>query len=58
MSTGTDGQPREGWTKTFIVNPRELINQYGTETTINIFDLKDHTPRTITTIKENIVPVP
>ncbi|KAI6176714.1 hypothetical protein M3Y97_00828800 [Aphelenchoides bicaudatus] len=31
------GTPREGWTKTFIVNPRELINQYGTETLTTIF---------------------
>lgn len=54
LSIGTDGLPREGWTKTFITNPRELINQYGTETTINIFDLKDHTPKTITTVKETI----
>ncbi|KAE9556357.1 hypothetical protein FO519_000397 [Halicephalobus sp. NKZ332] len=54
LSIGTDGFPRHGWTKTFIVNPRELINQYGTETTTNIFDLEDHTPKTLTTTTEVI----
>jgi hypothetical protein len=58
LSLGSDGRPREGWTKTFITNPRELINQYGTETNINIFDLEDHTPKTITTIRETISPAP
>lgn len=57
LSIGTDGQPREGWTKTFIVNPRELINQYANETPINIFDLEDHTPKTITTYKESVTEV-
>ena len=52
MSIGTDGYPRQGWTKTFIVNPRELIHQYGTETNTNIFDLEDHTPKTLTTTTE------
>uniref|UniRef100_A0A915D941 Uncharacterized protein n=1 Tax=Ditylenchus dipsaci TaxID=166011 RepID=A0A915D941_9BILA len=54
LSIGTDGQPREGWTKTFIVNPRELISQYASETPTNIFDLEDHTPKTYTTYKEVI----
>ncbi|CAD5221108.1 unnamed protein product [Bursaphelenchus xylophilus] len=58
LSIGTDGFPREGWTKTFITNPRELINQYGSETLTTIFDLKDHTPKTMTTVKETISPVP
>jgi len=54
----SDGRPREGWTKEFITNPRELIHQYAGETPTNIFDLEDHTPRTITTIKETIVEDP
>jgi hypothetical protein len=48
------GTPREGWTKEFIINPRELINQYGTETLTTIFDLEDHTPKTLVTTKEVI----
>jgi hypothetical protein len=52
----SDGLPREGWTKTFIVNPRELINQYALETPTSIFDLDDHTPKTITTVKETLAP--
>uniref|UniRef100_A0A7E4VJJ2 Uncharacterized protein n=1 Tax=Panagrellus redivivus TaxID=6233 RepID=A0A7E4VJJ2_PANRE len=55
LSIGTDGFPRQGWTKTFIVNPRELINQYALDTNTTIFDLEDHTPKTITTTKETIV---
>lgn len=58
LSIGTNGLPREGWTKTFIVNPRELINQYGNETQTIIFDLEDHTPKTTTTIKERFVESP
>jgi hypothetical protein len=54
LSIGTDGFPRQGWTKTFIVNPRELINQYALDTNTTIFDLEDHTPKTITTTKEII----
>ncbi|KAI1729864.1 CBR-GEI-15 protein [Ditylenchus destructor] len=54
-SAMSDGRPREGWTKEFITNPRELIHQYANETPTNIFDLEDHTPRTITTIKETLV---
>jgi hypothetical protein len=54
LSFDSDRVPREGWTKTFIVNPRELINQYGTETLTTIFDLEDHTPKTLTTIKETV----
>ncbi|KAI6214842.1 hypothetical protein M3Y94_00316000 [Aphelenchoides besseyi] len=57
LSLGSDGFPREGWTRTFITNPRELINQYGTETLTTIFDLEDHTPRTLTTVKETLTPV-
>lgn len=57
MSTGTDGLPREGWTKTFIINPRELINQYANETNTNIFDINDHTPKTMTSYKKTITPV-
>uniref|UniRef100_A0AC34QTX7 Uncharacterized protein n=1 Tax=Panagrolaimus sp. JU765 TaxID=591449 RepID=A0AC34QTX7_9BILA len=52
LSIGTDGFPRHGWTKTFITNPRELINQYANETNTNIFDLEDHTPKTVTTVTE------
>jgi len=58
LSTGTDGRPREGWSITFISNPRELINQYANETSVNIFDLEDHTPKTVTTVTESITPVP
>ncbi|KAI6241582.1 hypothetical protein M3Y99_00318000 [Aphelenchoides fujianensis] len=57
LSIGSDGFPREGWTRTFITNPRELINQYGTETLTTIFDLEDHTPKTLITTKETISPV-
>lgn len=57
LSFGTDGLPRQGWTKTFIVNPRELINQYGTETLTTIFDLKDHTPKTVVSVKETLTGV-
>ncbi|KAF7636602.1 hypothetical protein Mgra_00003998 [Meloidogyne graminicola] len=48
--------PREGWQIEFISNPRECINIYGTDTITNIFDLEDHTPKTITTIKETYSP--
>lgn len=55
MSIRSDGgTPREGWTKTFITNPRELINQYGTETLTTVFDLEDHTPKTQISTKEII----
>ena len=57
MSYGTDGLPREGWTKTFITNPRELINQYANETNTNIFDFNDHTPKTLINYKKTITPV-
>nr|CAD2164331.1 unnamed protein product [Meloidogyne enterolobii] len=50
--------PREGWQIEFISNPRECINIYGTDTITNIFDLEDHTPKTITTIKETYSPAP
>jgi len=53
---GTDKTPREGWTKTFIVNPRECINVYGTEVLTSIFDLEDHTPKTMITVKETFSP--
>ena len=51
------GTPREGWTREFIVNPRELINQYANETNTNIFDLNDHTPKTLVTEKFSTVEV-
>ncbi|KAI3418827.1 hypothetical protein GPALN_007927 [Globodera pallida] len=57
-SVGSDGIPREGWTKEFITNPRELINQYGTETLTTIFDYEDHTPKTYTSMKESWSPAP
>ncbi|KAL7071478.1 hypothetical protein ACQ4LE_009082 [Meloidogyne hapla] len=50
--------PREGWQIEFISNPRECINIYGTDTITNIFDLEDHTPKTLTTIKETYSPAP
>lgn len=52
------GPPREGWTITYIANPRECINVYGSTTLTNIFDLEDHTPKTITTVKETFSPAP
>lgn len=68
----SDAGPREGWKNEFIVNPRELIYQYAHETPTTIFDRKskpeqmanaigpfsvdDHTPKTITTFKETLVP--
>ncbi|KAH7732011.1 Protein GEI-15 [Aphelenchoides avenae] len=52
----SDAGPREGWKNEFIVNPRELIYQYAHETPTTIFDLDDHTPKTITTFKETLVP--
>uniref|UniRef100_A0A914GTX7 F-box domain-containing protein n=1 Tax=Globodera rostochiensis TaxID=31243 RepID=A0A914GTX7_GLORO len=57
-SVGSDGAPREGWTKEFITNPRELINQYGTETLTTIFDYEDHTPKTYISMKESWSPAP
>uniref|UniRef100_A0A914DZ88 Uncharacterized protein n=1 Tax=Acrobeloides nanus TaxID=290746 RepID=A0A914DZ88_9BILA len=44
--------PLRGWTLTYIANPRELVNQYGTETNTTIFDLKDHTPKKYVVTKE------
>ncbi|KAL3125026.1 hypothetical protein niasHT_000631 [Heterodera trifolii] len=58
LSEGPGGVPREGWTKEFITNPRELINQYGTETLTSIFDYEDHTPKTYTSTREVWSPAP
>lgn len=57
-AAGPGAVPREGWTIEFITNPRECINQFGTETLTSIFDLEDHTPKLYTSVKETWSPAP